>query len=134
MSEDSQAADKQQKSENISEKTEGNSDYIGVDKTKLKAFAILGSIAAGFVLCLWFYSQGQPLAGLIVLFTGIGGPMILTESGRYEIKKAMEDSNQSQTTHRKQNRKQICSECGWQNPHSNNFCIDCGRELGTEAE
>lgn len=25
--------------------------------------------------------------------------------------------------------KQICSECGWKNPKSNNYCHDCGTEL-----
>lgn len=28
--------------------------------------------------------------------------------------------------------KQICSNCGWRNPQTNNYCHDCGAELDTE--
>lgn len=63
-----------------------------------------------------------------------------TKAGRIEMKKFMEDMQEEMNNQNSQQQQQIgaqsssqptqvCSECGWKNPKSNNYCHDCGSEL-----
>ncbi|WP_425492012.1 zinc-ribbon domain-containing protein [Haloplanus salinarum] len=56
----------------------------------------------------------------------------LTKSGskwRNNVKSYLNSSSQTQIK-KTTRKKQICSSCGWQNSQENNFCHDCGTELG----
>lgn len=58
---------------------------------------------------------------------------IFTESGAQYYMDNIENSNQStQTSHTSASSQTnvICQSCGWQNSQDNNFCHDCGAELG----
>lgn len=57
---------------------------------------------------------------------------ILTKSGlqwRNNVSSYHSSNNQTQTT-KTPRKERICSSCGWQNSRENNFCHDCGTELG----
>ncbi|WP_277541310.1 hypothetical protein [Haloarcula laminariae] len=104
-----------------------------------KAVAIVSllSVGVGILLSFWFSFSGNPLLGLVVLVLGVVLPLTLTEYGREELRRAKEQykaGKKESYSQPKQNTqsvsKQICKQCGWQNPRSNNYCIDCGEELG----
>jgi ribosomal protein L40E len=77
----------------------------------------------------------QPATGFFVIggiFAGVAWAFA-TESGkefREEVQENMDEAQQQQASSSSQP-KRICSECGWQNPQSNNYCHDCGSELGS---
>ena len=93
----------------------------------ISAFLISGTIV-----------NSQLQSGNFLSFLFVGGIVampfwvILTDSGAEWAMEAISESNNniggsSSTT--SSEAKQICSDCGWQNPRTNNYCTDCGREL-----
>ncbi|WP_257627374.1 zinc-ribbon domain-containing protein [Haloplanus salinarum] len=106
------------------------------EPSKAKAVIILSSIGFGIILSFFLIFSGDPFLGLVVLTIGLL-PMLSTKMAREDLKHMMTDHDEGRNHSGSQQQqisnstaKQICSDCGWQNPHSNNFCIDCGRELG----
>lgn len=71
--------------------------------------------------------------GMGFLFGGVAW-LFVTESGkkfRKEFAENMNDMQQQQQASSSSKPKVVCSECGWQNPKTNNYCHDCGSELGS---
>lgn len=75
------------------------------------------------------------------LITGVIGVLVatayMTKPGLHIMESLTDGADNSQqvdTSNSQAEKNLICTDCGWQNPRSNNFCIDCGRELGTENE
>lgn len=67
-------------------------------------------------------------------FFGLVVWMAITKSGvafRRTVASEMDESQQQQQVNRGRSEQTVvCRECGWQNPQSNNYCHDCGSELG----
>lgn len=111
-----------------------------IKPSKIEAIASLSSIGLGIILSFFFSFSGEPFLGLVVLVIGIGLPMILTEKGRRGLndmkRKYNEEktgsSSQQQQEQQTSRSKQICGDCGWQNPRNNNYCNDCGEELSSK--
>lgn len=118
----------------------GDWNYRHDERTELsniEGIASLLSLGLGSILSFFFIFSGDPFLGLIVLAIGVGLPILSTKEARTDLKHWMIDHDEMENDSRSQNEQisnskseQICSDCGWQNPHSNNFCIDCGGELG----
>jgi ribosomal protein L40E len=97
---------------------------------------VLGSLVVSAILV-----SSSPDVGIVALiFYFIGfttlGMMIFTKEGRNATKEIIQEvqqgDNKVQVENTSTERKQICSECGWKNPKSNNYCHDCGSELNSE--
>lgn len=111
-----------------------------IEPSKSEAIASLLSIGLGILISFLFMLSGEPLFGLAALAVGIGMPAIFTELGRrmvndtiknmkHEYKSGKESRYNQQNQTEVSKSKQICMDCGWQNPSNNNFCTDCGQEL-----
>jgi hypothetical protein len=85
-------------------------------------------------------TNSQIPSGNFLSFLFVGGLVampfwvVLTESGAEWAMKAGDNSStgnntQSVDLNSSSGDTSICSNCGWQNPHENNFCTDCGSEL-----
>lgn len=66
--------------------------------------------------------------------------LVATKAGRMAMKEFTEEMQEEMNKQNSQQQQQIgtqsssqptqvCSECGWKNPKSNNYCHDCGSEL-----
>lgn len=82
-------------------------------------------------------NPAEPVSGFFVIGFIAGGVAwaFATESGkafRKEFKENMDEmqQQQQQSTSSSQS-KVICSNCGWKNPETNNYCHDCGEQLRT---
>lgn len=122
-------------SENSDKNEDNTTDFYNVGMKKPQAFASLASFVIGLILTAFLYLSGEFLLGFLTLVISFGWPLVLTEEGRKMYRKAKQDSyNQQQQQGNPTKSKKICSDCGWKNPHSNNFCIDCGKKLETRTE
>lgn len=84
---------------------------------------ILGAVA----------NPAEPLSGFFVIGLIVGGVAwsFATKSGkkfRTEFMENMEDAQQQQASS-SSSPKVVCSNCGWKNPKTNNYCHDCGEQL-----
>lgn len=109
---------------------------------QLESLAAILSIGIGTVLSILYIFSGEPATGLVALVIGWGLPLLLTESGRKTLSHMMSEIDEGRSSSASQHQqqtgrsrsKQICSDCGWQNAHDNNFCHDCGAELGKGSD
>lgn len=60
---------------------------------------------------------------------------IFTESGARWAEDVTNSSDSNRTTQIQKNpepsKESVCQNCGWQNADDNNFCHDCGKEIGS---
>jgi len=109
-----------------------------IDPSKTESIASISSIGLGIVLSFWLTSTGNPVLALLVLAIGFGLPLFLTEGGQVMLKDAQRNYNEGKENSLSQQQeqqsgtsKQVCSECGWQNPRQNQYCHDCGVQLSS---
>jgi len=93
---------------------------------------VIGAFFAGGIASMLFVPYSNWLSFMV--FGGlVSVPLwaILTESG-LEWLNNLDSASKSNTNTQTVNSspKRICSSCGWQNEQTNNYCIDCGTELG----
>ena len=103
-----------------------------VDMGPAKAIGIFVGILFTLGLIIGALGAGEPGAALFILAIAGGIFVALTKEGRKagrEFMKELEQANQQQSNSSKSGSTRVCSNCGWQNPASNNFCHDCGSEL-----
>jgi hypothetical protein len=140
MSDDSELSFEEQVEE-IREKGEGGEQGNFHEKTSAQlqwgivaGISLLGGILGAFS------NPAEPVSGFFVISFIFGGVAwaFATKSGtkfRKEFVDSMEEIEQQQqeqsvSTSSNVDQNVVCSECGWKNPNSNNYCHDCGEELG----
>lgn len=90
-----------------------------------------------------FSNPTEPTYGFFLFGVTFGGAtwLVLTDSGRQfrqefsefkeEIAEEIDETKQQQQQIPSSSKpKIICGNCGWQNPKGNNYCHDCGEEVG----
>lgn len=89
-------------------------------------FGILGAVS----------SPQEPVSAFFIVGGIAGGVawMLATESGvqvakAWGIDISQQQNQQQATTSSSKSQNKICSNCGWKNAPSNNYCHDCGEEL-----
>jgi hypothetical protein len=115
--------------DNQNELTPGDWNYTGPEAeremTKIEGWISVTCLFGGLLISFWFiFVNLRPALGLLALGLGLA-PVIYIGKNTRDIHRDQEDSQQSNQSQSDQ----VCTECGWQNPHSNNYCIDCGGEL-----
>lgn len=75
--------------------------------------------------------NGQYLLAVLVVGGPIAAFLFLTEDGR-KIRENVAEEMDSQEQSSNSDTRRICSNCGWQNPASNNYCHDCGEPLNSD--
>lgn len=112
---------------------EGLQDFLRSEQFR---YVIVALIALFFGFAGAAESQ-QPASSFIfsALFFGGIAWLLLTEAGRDVLNSITSMANQQQqqqagTGGGENGGKRICSNCGWRNPVSNNYCHDCGEPLG----
>lgn len=100
-------------------------DNDGRELSKIEAGGSLFWLFSSFLVSFWLMlAHHRPGLGLLALVVGFVPMVYLDKVSKDPLRdwEPGQESNQSQSD-------QVCQECGWQNPHSNNYCIDCGGEL-----
>lgn len=99
-----------------------------------KIWGFLGGFALILILGWAFLLNDQPFLALIIIGVPIASLLLFTESGQEFLKEISESmENQQQQQQNSSKNKQICSNCGWRNPPSNNYCHDCGTDLSSKT-
>lgn len=115
----------------------GNSDsapfYIRADdgKRMLAVGAVFIAGVLGGALLIPDPMSALFIGGLVAA----AGSLVLTREGvawRRGVTNLDADNQQQQQGVSNSEPTRVCSHCGWQNPVQNNYCHDCGGELGAE--
>ena len=85
-------------------------------------FGLIGAVASPENAIFAFFAVGAIAASIVWLYTTPRG-----EQFREEI---AEQQQQDATSTDSTEAKQVCPNCGWQNPARNNYCYDCGKKIG----
>lgn len=90
----------------------------------LGIFTFLGGVLGLLV------NLSQPVSGFVAgiflagIVSAVVGAAILSDGGVFNNQQQQQAASSSEA-------KVVCSNCGWRNPKSNNYCHDCGEELNT---
>jgi Na+-transporting NADH:ubiquinone oxidoreductase subunit NqrB len=119
----------------------GQDDFHEKTSSQIQWGIVVGFFVVGGILGTIF-NPAEPASGFLVFGFLIGGVAwaLATESGRKsleefadiieEMDQQQPQQQQSVSTSSTVEKNVVCSECGWKNPKSNNYCHDCGEELG----
>lgn len=98
--------------------------------------AVVGLWIVGFIFGIIMQAP-PPTAALLGIITASIGFISITQRGVI-MKRMMSDldldTQQQSQTSSSPDSKRICPSCGWRNPDENNYCHDCGEELGGNNE
>lgn len=115
---------------------ERREDVEEMDDPKRYVFILGGGFIMGMLGLLLLQSGGgfvmMGALGLFIASAFLTKPGIDFMESMGEVIEAMDDSEQQQqsvSASKSSESKRICSECGWQNPQSNNYCHDCGSKM-----
>jgi len=110
-----------------------NKNFQGENSSNSQWGVVAGVFLVGGIL--GAASNPDPIFGFFVIGFIFGGVAwaFVTESGktfRKEFQKNMDNMQQQQQQSSSSSQpKVVCSNCGWRNPKSNNYCHDCGEKL-----
>lgn len=116
----------------------GQADFHKKTTSKFQWGIVVGISLLGGILGA-FSNPMEPVSGFFVISFIFGGVAwaFATKSGakfRKEFVDNIEGMEQQQqqsvSTSSSTEQNMVCSNCGWKNPKSNNYCHDCGEELG----
>jgi len=123
----------------VSEEQTSSSKYDGKNQAltqEKKILIVVVSIVLAAILAIL-----DPDAGIGLFILYILGFMVLvyfigTKEGRKDTMAIMNGTSEQRDEQQQQTvggeadeSKRVCSNCGWQNPASNNYCHDCGEKL-----
>lgn len=129
--------------EEVREEGEGGGQADFHEKTSpqiqwgiVAGFFLIGGILGPMI------NPAEPVSGFFVFGFTIGGVawVFATKSGRKSWEEFVnwvekmeqqqqKEQQQSISTSSSTEQNIVCSNCGWKNPKSNNYCHDCGGEL-----
>lgn len=108
-----------------------DTQYHSEEEEFYRFLGVLGAFVGGGIIGVLAFPS-DPLFGFMFcsLIFGMIFWLFATDDGRQFMENLAQEMEQS--IDQSSGSKRICQNCGWQNPMENNFCHDCGTELGSE--
>ncbi|WP_157969470.1 hypothetical protein [Haloplanus rubicundus] len=111
--------------------------YLRGDPT-LRGAVVFGLFILGTIIGVAMMPASPEAGTIFGLMTAGAAWLTITRSG-VVFRRTFRDHNMDLDTNSQQQQqsssskpKQICSNCGWRNPRTNNYCHDCGTGLDSE--